>query len=233
MTKKIHIILSVVLLGAILSACASLPILGTSSASSSTNNRSSSQSSSLADPANLPIQTKLAIGTFKLEGTNLAVTATEAKDLLVLWTAVKVLSTKNTTAPEEMQALYQQIQETMTPEQVKAIEGMNLTSSDIRSLMNSLGIQQAGNFSDAQGQNNGQRTTQSAQSRTNNGGGGIGPGGFAGGIGGGFGENPGQGNTQRTPLPNQSSIRQSLGLTNLFLDPLIKLLQTKAGVNPQ
>ena len=52
---------------------------------------------------------QLAIGTLKLDGTQNAVDAQTAGQLLVLWQAVRSLTAKSGTAPQEIQALYQQI----------------------------------------------------------------------------------------------------------------------------
>jgi hypothetical protein len=89
------------------------------------------------------VQAKLAAGTLMLEGTGQAVTAEQAADLLPLWKAVKSLSKSSTTSAVEMQALYDQITETMTADQVQAIKGMSLSQDDMASLMSKYGSQRA------------------------------------------------------------------------------------------
>ncbi len=81
----------------------------------------------------------LLVGTLKLEDTDQAVNMDEAAKLLPLWQAYRSLSTSQTTAEAEVDALLNQIESTMTAEQVKAIEALNLTSTDMMSLMQSMG----------------------------------------------------------------------------------------------
>ena len=83
---------------------------------------------------------RLAIGTLKLEGTDLAVDKEQATTLLPLWKAVRVLKTDDTISTQEMDALYQQIRNAMTQEQVKAIDAMTFKSEDVNQLMASLGV---------------------------------------------------------------------------------------------
>jgi len=82
---------------------------------------------------------KLLVGTLKLIETEQAVTKEEAAKLLPLWQAYRSLSSSDTSAEAEVDALLNQIQSTMTTEQVKDINEMNLTSDDVLELMQSLG----------------------------------------------------------------------------------------------
>ena len=75
----------------------------------------------------LPISSALAIGTLKLEDTDQAIASDQAADLLPLWQVLNSLTTSDTAAQEEIYAVLEQIQETMTPEQMAAIEAMELT----------------------------------------------------------------------------------------------------------
>ena len=98
-----------------------------------------------ADPASssentLPLSTQLLIGSFKLEDTDLAVTAEQANELIPLWQVLQSISSSDTAAQEEMDALVEQIQETMTAEQVQAMEAMNLTSQDMFTIMQEQGL---------------------------------------------------------------------------------------------
>ena len=83
---------------------------------------------------------ELLLGSFKLEGTGNVIDAGEAAKLIPLWQAYKALSQGDTTASEELDALVAQIKETMKPEQVEAIEAMNLTPQDMFTLMQEQGI---------------------------------------------------------------------------------------------
>jgi hypothetical protein len=187
------------------------------------------------DSATMPLEQKLAIGTLKMEGTPQAVTAKEATDLLPLWQAVKSLSASTNTAPSEITAVYKQIEGVMTPEQTQAIQKMTWTQADMQALMTKYGV----TFGGGQGGQNltaDQRATRTAQfqSRNQNGGGGFGGGGAPGGVPGGPGGPGGFGGGQggsgtavaRTPQPGR---RAGGGMNTIFVDPLIKLLQTRAA----
>ena len=57
----------------------------------------------------------------------------------LLWQAYRSLSNSQTAAEAEVDALLNQIQSTMTSDQVQAIKAMNLTSTDMMNLMQSMG----------------------------------------------------------------------------------------------
>ena len=88
----------------------------------------------------LPLSSTLAIGTLKLEETDQAVAPDQAADLLPLWQVLNSLTTSDTAAQEEIEAILEQIQETMTDEQMAAIEAMELTREDIFTTMQELGL---------------------------------------------------------------------------------------------
>jgi hypothetical protein len=136
-TTKIWILLTAGLL--ILSACSS------GAGAAATSSVSGSTEASSAAQTELPIQLRLAFGILKLKGTEDEVDSAQAAELLVLWKAVKSLSSSDTTAPEEIQALYEQIQETMTPEQNAAISAMSLSRQDMAQFAQEFGLQFAGN----------------------------------------------------------------------------------------
>jgi hypothetical protein len=167
-------------------------------------------------------ETKLEIGIFKLEGTPNAVTAAEAKILLPLWQQVQTLNTSGSANQTEMQTVSDKILGALSADQANAIDAMNLTQADVQSMMQQLGIQITPGAFGGAGANGGtpfptlsadERATRTAQRETqvaSNGGtpvagfnGTPGAGGFGGRGGGGF--------------------------ANMFIDPLIKLLQTRAG----
>jgi len=192
------------------------------------------------NPANMPLEQKLAIGTLKLEGTPQAVTAKEATDLLPLWQAVKSLSASTNTAPSEITAVYKQIEGVMTPDQTQAIQKITWTQTDLQALMTKYGVTFGG--PGGQGGQNltaDQRATRTAQfaTRSRNGGGAGGAGGFGGapggapgGVPGGTGGFGGGQNASGTPIARtpQPGGRGGGGMNTIFVDPLIKLLQTRA-----
>ena len=238
MLKKV--LFAILIVPLLLSACSSLPFIGSKTTPS--GDPANPANGAFADPAKQPVQNKLAVGILKLEGTPQAVTAEEAKTLLPLWKALKSLETNNNTAADEITALYQQIQDSLTADQVQAIEKMTWTQTDLQALMKQYGVQfaQGGNFGNLTEL---QRATRTAQFAQNGGagraGGNNGGGGFGGGGNGAFfqggGPQGGQGGTtgqpRSTPQPGQNGGgRRGLGGLNfLLVDPVIKLLEQRAG----
>lgn len=127
--NKIIIVYLLTLLALVLSACG-------------LSEGASTQAAPPSDPAaaELPTETKLLLGTFKLEGTEQSVTAEQAAELLPLWQVYSGLLTSDTAAQAEIDALIEQIQDTMTPEQMKAINAMELTQQDVFAVMQEQGV---------------------------------------------------------------------------------------------
>jgi hypothetical protein len=131
-TKKILLSIPIVILALVLAACS-----GKSSQTGSTlttTGTAGAQTGTSLSQVNM-----LLVGTLKLEGTDQAVTSDEAVKILPLWQAYRSLSNSQTASEVEVEALLNQIQSTMTTEQVDAIKAMNLTSTDMMSLMQSMG----------------------------------------------------------------------------------------------
>ncbi len=218
MLKRLIYLVLVVGLVFILAACSSLQLSGT---------WLNTQNALAQTKTNPSLADQLAAGTLKLESTNQAVTAAQAQALLPLWKALKSLSTSNNASPAELQALYRQIQESMTPEQIKAIQDLSLSQADLQALFQQYGLQAGGAGS------SGTRAlpTRSAQSAANQSG--MVPGGLDGGMppdAGLLGGNPGgaanvPAGTQATPQANRSP---SGGANSLLVDVLIQLLEQRA-----
>ena len=106
----------------------------------------------------LSIRSQLMLGTLKLEETDLVVTKTQAVDLLPLWQASRNLARSGIGATEEVNAVLDQIQATMTPEQLAAIAKMKLTRADNQAMSQAMGLstgtgEGAGGGQQGQGQN--------------------------------------------------------------------------------
>lgn len=174
---------------------------------------------------------QLLVGTFKLEGTDLAVSADQAGQLLPLWQTLQELSTSNTAAAQEINAVVDQIKSGMNSQQVAKITEMKLTQQDVMSLMSQAGVSPNGaNATTTPMAING--FTGGANSQGGGGGGPAGgppPGGAPGaGMPSGGGIDPrgmgGAGGTASTPqavrqMPNQ--------VPGPLLNALIELLQKK------
>lgn len=85
----------------------------------------------------LTVQGQLALGTMQLEGTELAVDTAQAAELHTLWQAVQSLSNSDTVTSVEIDAVVNQIQDTMRAEQIAAIAEMALTSDSLTALVES------------------------------------------------------------------------------------------------
>ena len=163
----------------------------------------------------LSTETELIVGTLKLEGTAQAVTAQQASQLLPLWQLRKELSTNSAAAPQEIEAVINQIQADMTSEQMQAIDNMKLTQQDAMTFM--------------QGQAS---TTQSStkQSSSQSNGDGFAP--PDGGPGGGIPELGFSASTSQTTTL-QSTQAQNAASSNAasseMIDLMIQFLQKKIG----
>ena len=88
----------------------------------------------------LSTEAELLVGTFKLEDTDLAVSPEQAKQLLPLWQTLQALSTSNTAATEEINAVVDQIKSSMTTQQIAKITAMKLSQQDFISIMSQAGV---------------------------------------------------------------------------------------------
>ena len=207
-----------------------LALTACGSASNRTNRNSVSQSGSTT--GQLPATTQLIMGTLKLDGSDQAVTAKQAADLLPLWQTMKVLSESDTAAQQEKDALIAQIQETMTAEQIQAITDMKLTRADMFALVQEQGTGASNSSTGSQNSNSQHRNSSSNSSRRNSGqgGGGFFPGG-GGPPEGGFTGGQGQNLTPEQIATAQASRQQRSGniIPPTLINTLIEYLQKKAG----
>ena len=244
MGKTSPIVIFLLLLALLLSGCSG-------SAATAASSTAVTAQGATGTGQTLTLNEKLAAGTLKMEGTDLAVTADQAKELLPLWKAVKTLSTSDTASQLEIEAVYQQIQDTLTAEQLASIEALDLSGSNLQQLMTDLGIEVG--MPAGTGLTDSERATKIAELRASGqftqGGGPGGAGGADGapsggfqrpsGGGGGFvtggdfppdgagaGAVPGTTGTQTAPRANG---RGGFGMSQIFIDPLIKLLTTRAA----
>jgi len=80
---------------------------------------------------NLPIETQLAVGTLKLDGTDHDISVDQAEELIMYWQVYREISQSETSAQAEIDGLIAQIRETMTDDQMQAITDMNITQQDV------------------------------------------------------------------------------------------------------
>jgi hypothetical protein len=184
----------------------------------------------------MPLAMTLALGTFKLEGNELAVNADQAAEMLTLWKAARSLSESDTTAKEELEAVVDQIQGVFTSGQLAEIETMELTFQDMQTVAEQMGIELGfgGRFGDMtpEQQATMQAARESGQAPQGGPGGGIpgggpGGGGPGGGPGGGAGLSP---EMRETAMAERGGFqRVNLGLPGPILEAVIEFLESKAG----
>ena len=223
------------LLVLILSACSSTPEQAVQAGVKDTDSANSATLDDSYENA-MPISTQLMLGTLKLEGTELGVDPSQAAELLVLWKAARSLSESDNVATAEMDAIFKQIQDAMTAEQIDAIAAMQVTREDMNQLAQDLGLSfglGAGGFENMTPEM--QATAQAARES------GQSPGGGVPGAGGGFGRGGGLPGgeaggaeqlspEQRTALQAERSERGNIGarFTLVLVDPLIELLEARS-----
>ena len=214
--KKVKFLGVIVSLTLILAACS-----GTSGAA---NNAATVLNEDYPDA--LPIQTQLTLGTLKLEETSLAVDSEQAAELLTLWQALVSLSTSDITAEGEIEAIVNQILETMSSAQLETIAGMELTQEDIFEITQELGFARGGDLT-TEGDPRGSAPDGAFP------GSGGGPGGGLGGGpgGGGFGEFEGELDPEQiATLQAERAEKQSSGdrFSMFLINPLIQMLEERS-----
>jgi len=242
MNKITRYFLILAVFAVLLSACAGQSVSGTNTNTSSVGAPAvgaSGQQDTAGVPQQRGIEAMLAVGILQLEDTSLAITSDQAKTLLPLWKAVKSLSSSDITAQEEIDSVYAQIEESMTAEQIQAIKDSSLSPENTQTLMEKYGIEMPqfngdGNFNT---EDFSARATQQAAEGGGFPGGGPGGGEPGGEPGGGF-PGEGRGNIQGmegmpqiegTPGAGMTGMPGRGGLNNMWIDPLIKLLEERAN----
>ncbi len=216
--KKFQILLTwitILLTLGLLSACAGSTI---STADSTKQSMVESKTSGEVGENNMPLAMDLALGTFKLEETDYPLTTEQAQTLLPLWKAARSLSESETTAVQEIEAVVDQIQGTMTTEQLQAIEAMELTMQDMANIGEDFGL--GFGSLDPEMQTTMQPARASGQGPPDD----LGAGQLAG-MGDGVSLSPEQHQTAIAARSGSSSA--TLGLNAALLDAIIDFLQAK------
>jgi len=170
-------------------------------------------------PDALPVSLQLSLGTLMLKETPQAVTAEQAQELLPLWQMLRALQQSDASSQVEIEAVLNQIQAAMTPEQLAAIEEMDLTPANMRAMVQELGL----------GIGRGEGSSSSMEGRTGP------PPGVVPGSGGGRSGVPGvTGPGDGTDLsPEERATRQaermSSAIGTALMDRLVELLEAQAG----
>jgi hypothetical protein len=88
----------------------------------------------------LSTEMELLVGTLRLDGTDLAVSAGQAGALFSLWARMKTTLAGMTPTVGDIQAVTDQILSAMTPDQLQAIHGVNLSFHDLTALAEKMNI---------------------------------------------------------------------------------------------
>jgi hypothetical protein len=203
------------------------------SAKSSNSEANTSTTSTEESDFETPLETQLMIGTVKLDETDYAVDAEQASELLPFWKALRSLGESETAAQAEIDAVISQIQDTMTSEQMDAIEAMELTMQDMSTVAEILGVEirfGGGRFGEISPEM--QETMEAARESGEFPGGGPG-----GGMGLGSGQGPGGGQfggAEMDPSARETAIAErggtrgaGLGINSQLLDAIIEFLEAK------
>lgn len=212
----------------------------TACSAAGTSSQSATQTQTAASSTELPMLSKLVVGTFKLiESTSAPITQDQAQQLVILWKAYKELQGRDTKAQQEVTDLLSQINSTYTTQQISAIDAMNLSARDVMTLAQQLGVNSAQGSTTSN--NSSSRSSSSSSSSRSSGG----PSGFPGGGlppdlgGGGFGAGSSSSGTSATPSASMratlqarrsSSTAFTSNIAALMVEPLI--LKLEAIANP-
>jgi hypothetical protein len=164
------------------------------------------------DVGDMPLSSLLPVGTLMLEETEYAVTPEQAQELLPLWQMVRALEESGTASEMESEAVLKQIQETMTAEQLAAIEEMD--QEDMAGLMQDIGMRQ--------------QARESADDDDDRGGFPMGGGGMPMGDMGGMPGGPMGGGEEAQGSPGAGQGMMG-GFGTAFVDQVIELLEARAA----
>lgn len=217
MFKKTAVSAFILIFLVILSACSSINLPGLSATG--------------AASATSTLQNKLGVGILELQGTSNAVTAAQAAALLPLWKAVKTQSSGQTMSTAEVNALYKQIEDTLTANQRAAIQQMTFTSADLTALQQKYGAQSSAGATASRSSTSGSTSSnkQAAVAGLGQNNGGI-PGVDLGSITGSTGQVASSSSTSSsTTAKTAQTSTHTTNLNGLFASSVITLLEKSAS----
>jgi hypothetical protein len=225
MIRKILFPTLFIFLALTLTACGSNANTVDTNQSDSTNQRT------------MPLDLQLMLGTVKLDETEFAIDSAQASELLPLWKALRSLASSDTTAQAEVDAIINQIHDTMTEDQLNTIEAMGLSMQDMAGVAQTLGLEfgSGGRFGEITPEM--QSTMEAMRQNGQFPGGGEFPEGGPGGgfiIGGGQDPGGGFGGAGMDPSVRETAIAerggsggQGFGINTQLLDAIITFLEAK------
>jgi hypothetical protein len=171
----------------------------------------------------MPLSSRLSVGTLMLEDTEYAVTPEQAEELLPLWQMLRTSQESGTASEAESEAILEQIQDVMTAEQLAAIEEMG--QEDIAELMQDIGTARGPREpgEDGGGGPVGEGGMPTAEAGGMPPGGEMPPGGAEGTPMGGMPPGGGPGEAEGTPMA------RGMGFGPSFIEQVIELLEMRAA----
>lgn len=173
---------------------------------------------------------RLALGIIKLEDSNLPLTSEQAGQLVVLWKAMRNITSETNAVEAEKTALIKQIQGTLTGDQQQAIEALDLDSSAMSEVAAMLGIQLGGGMGSLTEEQLATRQAAMSSAGFDPGAQGGVPGGGGPPVGGGMmgemGGFPGQRDSASAGMPDPAS---GLGLPDQLVEALIQFLLERSN----
>lgn len=133
--KKIFIPSLVILFSLLLASCG-----GTAPAAVASTDAYVSPSLDTSYENALNARMQLTLGSLKLAETETPITSDQAATLLPLWQALQNMTRTGNSAQAEVNALLAQVEAVFTPEQLTAIRGMGLKSTDLQAWASANGI---------------------------------------------------------------------------------------------
>jgi hypothetical protein len=190
----------------------------TSTACATIKKTTGTASGGRASAGELSTQTKLILGTINLEETDYMVTSEQATQLLPMFYVLQDLNESSSAAQEEIDGLVDQIQGTLTEDQLQAIDDMSLSMRDVAAL--------------TQGNSASSGDSKASSTSAGGGGGAGGPPDMGGMPGGSPGGMPGGGmpSTGTTSNTNNTSVKTAMNITgtpSALFDTAIALLEKK------
>lgn len=167
----------------------------------------------------------LALATLQLEEAAVPIDESQAAELLPLWRALQTLANSDTAAELELQAVANQIENTLTEEQQAAVLAMDLSMDAVNDLLAN------GQFAGPGGRR-GEGNPDQGNGQGGPGGGQGGFGGGQGGFGGGQGGGPGGGGqpSEDDIATRQAAFTGSNAAERILVNGVIRQLNEKLGV---
>lgn len=139
--KKIFVLIMILVLAVFATACSSSDTAATTAPETASDTVTTASTINVDYENALTLRNQLNLGILKLEDNpDLAVTPEQATQLIGLWQGLTALTKSGTGATVEVDAMLNQIENTLTVEQRQAIVDMHLVQDDIQAVAQEWGL---------------------------------------------------------------------------------------------